>query len=114
MLDATARQAAPEYVEGLLARARVTSPAPGAESAAVRAVRGVRWRVAPALAAALLAAIAIWRSDERVVSDPPSASPADPVASMPRVEPPPGQDIAVIQTADPSITVVWFLGGADR
>lgn len=95
-----AREPSAEAVEATLRRAR-------------RAPRGSlsRWTRrawAPALAAAALATLLPWPDGGPPPA--PSASPAS-VPTLPVVEAPPGRDLAVVRTSNPSITVVWFFGG---
>jgi len=64
------------------------------------------WRVAPLAAAAVLAVALIARR-EQVQQTPPPAS-APPIRSGLAVEGPPGRSVAVFQTDNPDIVVIWF------
>lgn len=101
-LDALLSEAPPLDVDALLARAGVKS---GRAAAPPR--RFLRRLWVPAAVAAALAALLLWQAVG--VRTPPT--PITAVAertTLPLVEPIPGQDVAVMQTDDPDITVVWL------
>ncbi|MDP2956787.1 MAG: hypothetical protein Q8N53_10220 [Longimicrobiales bacterium] len=113
-LDLLLSEAPPLDVDALLARAGVVSggaaapvgthrPAPGAPPR--RRLSRRLW--VPTAAAAALAALLLWQADE-MQTPPASVTAAVAHGSPPLVEPAPGQDVAVMQTADPDITVVWL------
>ena len=62
------------------------------------------WRAAPLAAAAGLAVVLVARR-ERVQQ---SLPPASPIRSGLAVEGPPGRSVAVFQTDNPDIVVIWF------
>jgi hypothetical protein len=99
-------------VGSIVARARVEE----AERQSISILRPHvprRWALwAPALAAEALVGIMLWPSGKPV--DPRTVVPAPRVPPPPRIQPPPGTDAAVLATSNPSITVVWLLGGTDR
>ena len=64
------------------------------------------WRVAPLAAAAVLAVALIARREE--VEPPLSPVNAPPIRSGLAVEGPPGRNVAVFQTDNPDIVVIWF------
>ena len=95
--------------------ARVVSVGPGASAeSAVRPARGARrslLRVMPPLAAA--AVLVLFLLQPRVADELPRLEPVpEPTAyalDMPVVNATAGSDVAVMQTSNPKITVVWFL-----
>lgn len=104
-LDALLAEAPPLDVDALLARAGVRSG--GAAAAPLtRRFPGRRLWV-PTAAAAALAALLVWQAAE-VQTPPVSVTVAVDRSTLPLVEPAPGQDVAVMQTDDPDITVVWL------
>ena len=113
-LDALLSEAPPLDVDALLIRAGMASagaaapvgihrPAPGAPPHR----RFSRRLWVPTAAAAALAALVMWQADE-MQTPPASVTAAVEHGIPPLVEPAPGQDVAVLQTADPDITVVWL------
>ena len=69
------------------------------------------WAVlVPLAAAAGLAAIMLGRGADTVTEP---TLPALQVGALPVVEPADDQDVAIFNTDDPNIVVVWFLGGTD-
>jgi predicted anti-sigma-YlaC factor YlaD len=72
-----------------------------------------RRALAPLLAAAAIAGLMLWSNEPlpspRSVATPDQTAPA----ATPRIEAPAGKSVAVIQTRNPSITVVWLFSGGD-
>ena len=64
------------------------------------------WRAAPLAAAAVLAVALIARREQVQQSLPPTSAP--PIRSGLAVEGPPGRSVAVFQTDNPDIVVIWF------
>lgn len=102
-LDALLSEAPPLDVDALLARAGVKS---GRAAAPPRRFPGRRLWV-PAAVAAALAALLLWQA-VGVRSPPTPITAVAERTTLPLVEPIPGQDVAVMQTDDPDITVVWL------
>ena len=96
-LDAFLGEAPPLDVDALLARAAAPP---------LRRFPGRRIWV-PTAAAAALAALLLWQATE-MRTPPVSVTAAVERSTPPLVEPVPGQDVAVMQTDDPNITVVWL------
>ncbi len=98
--------------EGELERALTAAePRRAADDAVRTATRpGVRrrwiWRSAPLAAAAVLAVVLIARRGEVEQTLPPPTAP--PIRSGLAVEGPPGRSVAVFQTDNPDIVVIWF------
>ena len=91
-------------VDALLERAR--SPESGPKTATISPLRQ-RWhRIANvALAAAVVGLLVLGDRDEPL---PGTEFAPSPTAQLPIVEPSTGQNVAVIKTDDPDITVLWF------
>ena len=113
-LDALLSEAPPLDVDALLARAVVVSGSAAAPVGTHRPARGApphrrfsRRLWVPTAAAAALAALLLWQADE-MQTPPASVTAARERSTLPLVEPVPGQDVAVLQTDDPDITVVWL------
>jgi len=67
------------------------------------------WRVAPLAAAAVLAVVLIARREQVPQSLPPASAPSIRSGrSGLAVEGPPGRSVAVFQTDNPDIVVIWF------
>jgi hypothetical protein len=64
------------------------------------------WRAAPLAAAAVLAVALIARREQGHQALPPASAPA--IRSGLAVEGPPGRSVAVFQTDNPDIVVIWF------
>lgn len=97
------------WVEAVLAEAAPWEADGPGEPAQPRRTpaREARWRVTrwlPVAAAAALALLLVASPDR----PPGPAAPGAPTASPPLVEAGPHETVAVLQTADPDITVVWF------
>ena len=86
-------------VDALLARARLR-PVPG--TTALRPLRGRRWPIVAAAAA--IGALMLGRGDRPLPGDPPLLLSEATVT----LDVPAGQDVAVLQTDNPDITVLWF------
>ncbi len=87
------------------------TPRRGADEAVRLARRRARrrrwmWRAAPLAAAAVLAVALIARREEVEQTLPPASAP--PIQSGLAVEGPPGRSVAVFQTDNPDIVVIWF------
>ena len=98
-LDADAVGPTPELVEAILLTAKKR--------------RRARTLWMPALAAATIAALLVWPKGAPIPVDRGVPTRERAVVVGPHVDPPDGRDVAVIPTKDPSITVVWLLGGGD-
>lgn len=71
-----------------------------------------RRALAPLLTAAAIAGLMLWSTGRGPTTD--SVPTAEAVLpAPPRVEAPAGTSVAVIQTKNPSITVVWLFAGGD-
>ena len=103
-----------DVVRSIVGRAHAAGEFGRPEVVAARSLVARRWaHWVPALAAAALVAVALWPSAPASVSDPSIAlKPQTP--PPPRIHAPPGTDVAVLATSDPSITVVWILGGVKK
>lgn len=102
-LDGVLGSVPPIDARALLARARV-EVVPGAEKRAPRF--GRRWRQGAALAAAAAIAVLLVLSERDRSMPGVEMAPRAEVYSM--VEAPADLSVAVIQTDDPDITILWF------
>jgi hypothetical protein len=72
-----------------------------------------RRALAPLLAAAAIAGLLLWSNEPLPNPRPVATADETAAAATPRIEAPAGKSVAVIQTKNPSITVVWLFSGGD-
>jgi len=106
MLDAYLEDAPPPPLPEILRRAGVARASEGAPAVPAKRTVRRRWLWAPAAAAAAFAALFVALESRGPVT--PSVSTTMPAEPPPVVEPASSATVAVMQTDNPDITVLWF------